>query len=128
MAEPMPETPISPAAPVRQLSLLPDDAARAEGANGRYAGIAPGWLEAKPGTALVGRRPGRPDRLALAIGAAIAARRQERRMNQADLAQALGCDRSAVSRWEMGLRLPTIPHLLALGRALGCGGRALLPE
>ena len=27
-----------------------------------------------------------------------------------------------------GLRLPTIPHLLALGRVLGCGGRALLPE
>ena len=102
------------AAPTRQLPLMP--------------GIAPGWLNGAAGAALNPRRPGRPDPLAVEIGVAIATRRQECGLSQAELASVLDCDRSAVSRWEMGLRLPTVPHLMAIGRALGCGGRALLPE
>ena len=122
------ETP-APAAPAaRQLPLLAEAASRVEGGDGCYEGIAPGWLGAKPGSSLGGRRPDRPDRLALEIGAAITARREERRLSQAELAQALGCGRSTVSRWEMGLRLPSLPHLVEIGRALGCGARALLPE
>ena len=100
--------------PARQLSLMP--------------GIAPGWLNGTARTSLDRRRPGRPDPLAVEIGVAIATRRQERGLSQAELAAALACDRSAVSRWEMGLRLPTVPHLMAIGQVLGCGARALLPE
>ena len=47
-----------------------------------------------------------------------------------DLAAAvahLAVDRTAVSRWEAGERLPSLAHLAALGRALGCGARDLLP-
>ena len=89
-------------------------------------GIAVGWLvkrsAAQLGDASV------PDPLAVRIGEEIASRRQQLGLSQHELAQAIGCDRSAVSRWEMGLRLPSLPHLIALGRALGCGARALLPE
>jgi ribosome-binding protein aMBF1 (putative translation factor) len=90
-------------------------------------GIAVGWLVKRAGAA----RPGDasvPDPLAVRIGEEIGNRRQQLGMSQHDLARAIGCDRSAVSRWEMGLRLPSVPHLIAIGRALGCGARALLPE
>ena len=90
-------------------------------------GIALGWLIKRP--APTGAVDGEvPDPLAVWIGEEIATRRQELGMSQHELAQAIGCDRSSVSRWEMGLRLPSLPHLIALGRALGCGARALLPE
>ncbi len=65
--------------------------------------------------------------LAQAIGAEIARQREERGWSQIELAVLVGCDRSAVSRWETGRRLPSLPHLIALGQALGCGARALLP-
>ncbi len=65
--------------------------------------------------------------LAQAIGAEIARQREERGWSQIELAVMVGCDRSAVSRWETGRRLPSLPHLIALGQALGCGARALLP-
>ncbi len=65
--------------------------------------------------------------LAQAIGAEIARQREERGWSQIELAVMVGCDRSAVSRWETGRRLPSLPHLVALGQALGCGARALLP-
>ncbi len=65
--------------------------------------------------------------LAQAIGAEVARRRDERGWSQIELAGMVGCDRSAVSRWEAGRRLPSLPHLVALGQALGCGARALLP-
>jgi DNA-binding XRE family transcriptional regulator len=110
----------------RQLALLPEVADRTKpGRNG----IAAGWLGARAPDASDSSMTGvAPDPLALRIGAAIAERRERRKMSQAELAQALGCTRSAVSRWEMGLRLPSVPHLIAIGRALGCGARALLPE
>ncbi len=65
--------------------------------------------------------------LARAIGAEIARRREEQGWSQTELAVALGCDRSSVSRWEAGLRLLSLSHLAALGRVLGCGVCALLP-
>ena len=66
--------------------------------------------------------------LARAIGAAVARRRGELGLDQKGLAARVGCAPSAVSRWEAGLRLPSLLHLAALGRALGCGMRDLLPE
>ena len=68
------------------------------------------------------------DRLAIAIGQNVERWRRTRGWTQEDLARAIGCNRSAVSRWEAGRRLPSVPHLLALGDALGCGAAALLPD
>lgn len=65
--------------------------------------------------------------LAQVIGTEVARRREARGWSQIELAVMVGCDRSAVSRWETGRRLPSLPHLVALGQALGCGARALLP-
>ncbi len=65
--------------------------------------------------------------LARAIGAEVARRREEQGWSQTELAAAVRCDRSAVSRWEEGRRLPSLPHLVTLGRVLGCGARTLLP-
>ena len=65
--------------------------------------------------------------LARAVGTEVALRREERGWSQIELAGMVGCDRSAVSRWEAGRRLPSLAHLVALGQALGCGARALLP-
>ncbi len=65
--------------------------------------------------------------LARAIGTEIARWREEQGLSQTELAVALGCDRSSVSRWEAGLRLLSLSHLAALGRVLGCGVCALLP-
>ncbi len=74
--------------------------------------------------------PGAMDRreaiLARAIGAEAARRREARGWSQTELA-AVGCDRWAVSRWEARRRPPSLPHLAALGRVLGCGACALLP-
>lgn len=63
-----------------------------------------------------------------AIGRAIAARRTAVGMTQTTLAILVGCDRSAVCRWETGQRAPSLGHLVAIGRALGCGAAALLDE
>ncbi len=68
------------------------------------------------------------DRLAAVIGHNVERWRRARGWTQEDLAQAIGCNRSAVSRWEAGRRLPSLPHLLALGNVLGCGAAALLPD
>lgn len=68
------------------------------------------------------------DRLAIVIGQNVERWRRVRGWTQEDLAGAVGCNRSAVSRWEAGRRLPSLPHLLALGDALGCGAAALLPN
>ncbi len=65
--------------------------------------------------------------LARAIGTEVARRREARGWSQTELAAAIGCNRSAVSRWEAGRRLPSLPHLAAVGRVLGCGARVLLP-
>ncbi len=65
--------------------------------------------------------------LARVIGTEVARRREELGWSQIKLAAMVACDRSAVSRWESGRRLPSLPHLVALGQALGCGAPALLP-
>ena len=121
--DPVPARAKAPASGARQLALLPEVADRTTQARN---GIAAGWLTGRAGRG--SDAPRGLDPLALQIGAAIAERRQRLGLSQAELADTLGCDRSAVSRWEMGLRLPSMPHLVALGRALGCGARALLPE
>ena len=81
----------------------------------------------------IGRRLGqdrgyRPeDRLATGIGAEVRRQRRRRGLSQAALAAAVGRDRSTVSRWEAGERLPTLAALVALARALRCDPAALLP-
>jgi transcriptional regulator with XRE-family HTH domain len=62
------------------------------------------------------------------IGENIERWRRRQGQSQAALAAAIGCDRSVVCRWEAGVRTPTLGHLLALGRALGCGAADLLPH
>lgn len=64
--------------------------------------------------------------LMLTVGRQIRQRRTTCGMSQLDLAEVLDCDRSAVCRWETGQRVPTLAHLVALGRALGCEPAALL--
>jgi len=66
--------------------------------------------------------------VAAAIGAAISRHRRARGMSQAALAEAVGCDPSAVARWEAGTRTPTAPRLVRVARALGCAAGALLPD
>lgn len=66
--------------------------------------------------------------LARVVGQNIGKFRRRHGLTQEKLAEAIGCDRSAVCHWEAGNRLPTLEHLVALGRALGCSARALLPE
>jgi transcriptional regulator with XRE-family HTH domain len=68
------------------------------------------------------------DPVAVAVGAALARRRQARGLSQMGLADLVGCDHSTIARWEAGRRTPTIPHLLTLARALGCRPGALLPD
>ncbi len=50
---------------------------------------------------------------------AIRAYRVAKGMSQAALAASLGLHRSLVSRWEHGLRLPSVPRLLQVARVLG---------
>lgn len=69
-----------------------------------------------------------PSILAMAIGGKVEALRKQHGLTQQELGAAIGCDRSAVCRWEAGNRLPTLEHLVALGQVLGCSARALLPE
>lgn len=65
--------------------------------------------------------------VAVLVGRNVERWRRQRGMTQEELALAIRCNRSAVSRWEAGRRLPSLTHLLALGEALGCGAAALLP-
>jgi len=74
------------------------------------------------------KRPPVRDPLAVAVGRAIARRRVQRRLSQADLAEAVGRDLTAIARWETGRRLPTTLSLLNVARALGCPVDALLPS
>ena len=62
------------------------------------------------------------------IGERIARARRARRMTQEGLAGEIGCDRSAIARWEAGSRMPRLSHLLTLCRVLGCAPGSLLPD
>lgn len=66
--------------------------------------------------------------LMVTIGQRIRQWRRQRGMSQSDLAEAVDCDRSAVCRWETGQRAPSLAHLVAVGRALGCPPAALLSD
>ena len=68
------------------------------------------------------------DEFAVRLGATIARWRGRRGLSRETLAEEVGCDPSTLARWETGRRLPPLTALLVLGRVLGCGAGALLPE
>lgn len=76
------------------------------------------------------RTPPSPDaqRLAVATGWVIYRIRLRTGLSQQDLADSLGINRSAVSRWEHGQRCPTLLHLTLVGELAGCRASALLSE
>lgn len=83
--------------------------------------------------ALAERPPRQPlapgaDDLAVALGQVIHQARFRAGLTQYRLARSLGVDRSTVSRWEAGLRTPTMPHLRALGELVDRPASALLAE
>ena len=51
--------------------------------------------------------------------------RVQRGLTQERLGSALGLDRSVVSRWERGVRLPSVPWLFKMARELGTMPEAL---
>lgn len=57
----------------------------------------------------------------------LAERRQELGLTQAQIAEALGIDQAAVSRWESGMYLPKGRNLIALAKLLNCSPEKLLP-
>lgn len=73
------------------------------------------------------RRGFRPeDGVAARVGGNLTRWRERRGMTQVTLARKVGRDASTVCRWEAGERMPTVPALLVLARALGCDAAALL--
>lgn len=62
----------------------------------------------------------RQDRLAAALGEALAARRAEKGLTQDDMAERVGIGSEAVSRIERGVVLPTLPRLFDFAEALEC--------
>lgn len=81
-----------------------------------------------PGIARGWQGPSGRSRLAIGVGANLRRRRRRQGLSQAALAAAVGRDRSTISRWESGERLPNLASLVALGRALRCDPAALLPQ
>ncbi len=69
-----------------------------------------------------------PDRPTLAahLAARIRELRARRDLTQDQVAVAIGCHESAVSRWESGARMPTLTDLVALARLLGVSCDELL--
>ncbi len=95
----------------------------ARGRDGTVATIAPD--DVRPLTVAVG---GTGRDAAPTIGERIIRARLARRMTQEMLAGEIGCDRSAIARWEAGSRMPRLSHLLTLSRVLRCAPAALLPD
>lgn len=54
------------------------------------------------------------------VGLAIAERRRARGLTQAQLAEMINLEQEAVSRWERGIRAPTLYRLQQLSDALDC--------
>lgn len=81
-----------------------------------------------PGIARGWQGPRGRNRLALGVGANLRRRRRRQGLTQTALATAVGRDRSTISRWESGERMPNLASLVALGRALRCDPAALLPQ
>jgi transcriptional regulator with XRE-family HTH domain len=71
-----------------------------------------------------------PDRRALAghLAARLRELRARRDLTQEQVAAAVGCHESAVSRWESGARLPTLTDLVALAALLGVSCDDLLGQ
>ncbi|OIQ98501.1 anaerobic benzoate catabolism transcriptional regulator [mine drainage metagenome] len=59
-------------------------------------------------------------RLALKMGRAIAVRRQQRQLTQAELAEAIGVEQETISRFERGATLPPLGRLSDIADALSC--------
>lgn len=66
--------------------------------------------------------------LAVALGRVIYHVRLRTGLSQQGLADRLGVNRSAVSRWERGQRCPTLSHLMLLGELAVRRGSSLLIE
>jgi transcriptional regulator with XRE-family HTH domain len=66
------------------------------------------------------------DALALSVGKAIAARRQEAGLTQEQVAEQLKIGNEAVSRMERGLVMPTVARLLELAACLTAMPRLLV--
>lgn len=52
--------------------------------------------------------------------------RKDKRMSQRDLAEALNVSRQAVSRWEVGIAIPSMDNLLALSKLFGISADELM--
>ncbi|MGI9254052.1 MAG: helix-turn-helix domain-containing protein [Thermomicrobiales bacterium] len=70
-----------------------------------------------------------PEQVALAqhVGARLAEERQARGWSQADLAERLGVDRTAVGRWERGNRAVPLHRLIVAARLFALPVERLLP-
>ncbi|RQQ30901.1 XRE family transcriptional regulator [Burkholderia stagnalis] len=64
--------------------------------------------------------------LAVRVGSAIAERRRARGLTQAKLAEMIGLEQEAISRWERGTRAPTLYRLQQLSDVLDCSVDQLL--
>lgn len=62
------------------------------------------------------------------IGPRIVDHRERRGWTQKQLAAKSGLNQSQVSRFEKGERPPSVEHLAAIAKALGCGVAELLPK
>lgn len=53
--------------------------------------------------------------------------RKSKGLNQAELAEAMGCEINTISRYETGTNAPSIEHLLRLAEALDVSPMEILP-
>ena len=72
------------------------------------------------------QQAGTREALAARVGANVRRLRRRRGLSQRQLGKAIGRDRSTISRYEAGERLPHLPALLALAGALRCSQAELL--
>ena len=54
-------------------------------------------------------------------------RREELGLSQMQLAEKVGVNQTAISQWERGVSMPTLPKALALASALNCKIEDLYP-
>ncbi|MCA8067419.1 helix-turn-helix domain-containing protein [Burkholderia sp. AU38729] len=89
------------------------------------------WNEGDHYSAMTTRPNPSPDEhddamLAVRVGSAIAERRRARGLTQAKLAEMIGLEQEAISRWERGTRAPTLYRLQQLSDVLDCSVDQLL--
>lgn len=61
-----------------------------------------------------------------ALGREIAAARVRRGMTQRDLAEVSGFSVSGIRNWELGVRTPTVAHLILLARSMNTSAGAMM--